>query len=291
MSIEKADSSYLKIQKAPFTILLNEVLQKLTNGEALAIWAHLQSLPENWIVNKKYLMNHFGWGRDKISEALRYLEDHKLLIREQEKNSNGTFGKSYIEVRCGHEFIPDKINHRFEINHQPPLTENQRTVDGFTVDGFTVDGKSAPIKEIYNTNKNKKQRGTERKKRAPLSQDFKPDQERINLAKETSQRSGISIEDLLRKFKAISNRKEKMSCDWQSDFEIFLINERSKESFSGIVKSTYRSDEPARPTMRDFTAERLQREDEERILKQIAKQGCINNEQQRFTGSERNYVR
>jgi hypothetical protein len=82
----------------------------------------------------------------------------------------------------------------------------------------------------------KKRERPARKKREPLSEYFKPDQEREAIAKAISARCNISIEDLLIKFKTIEKKKNKTSLNWQLEFELFLAREKPS-----LQKSTYQS--------------------------------------------------
>jgi hypothetical protein len=137
MSIEKLDIAKLTQEKIPFTMHLNYVLQNVRHPLALAIWVYLTSLPEGWEVHRNQLMEHFNVGRDKLKDALSFLNQNYLLEYSQEKLENGTFGNSHILVKSGHEF---EVIHR---NATGGL-KNRRTEK-------PLDGKTAPIKEIRNT--------------------------------------------------------------------------------------------------------------------------------------------
>lgn len=137
MSIEKLDIAKLKQEKIPFTMHLNYVLQNVRHPLALAIWVYLTSLPEGWEVHRSQLMEHFQVGRDKLKEALAFLNKNYLIEYTQEKLENGTFAAHHILVKSGHEF---------EVIH--------RNATGGLKNRWTekpVDGETAPIKEIRNT--------------------------------------------------------------------------------------------------------------------------------------------
>lgn len=139
MSIEKLDSVKVRQEKIPFTMHLNYVLQNVQHPLALAIWVYLSSLPETWHVNRNQLMEHFNVGRDKLKDALAYLNENYLIEYYQEKLPDGTFGHHEILVKSGHEF---------EVIH--------RTATAGLKNRWTekpLDGKTASIKEISNTNK------------------------------------------------------------------------------------------------------------------------------------------
>jgi hypothetical protein len=232
MSIEKLSATYLRHEKKPFAMILIDVLKKLTNSDALALWCHLQGMTENWVVNKQYIMNHFGWGRDKTTKALRHLEYLKLLENIKEKNPDGTFKNSVIIVKCGHDFNPCTENQSMDENVKKvnsEITENQSTVDWLSVDGLSVDGKTAPT--IYNNNTlNKKYEREAPSLRAALTENFKPSINSHDLELQVSKKCSITVGDLFLKFKTIY--KNKKSNDWQREWEIFLQRERPAISTS-----------------------------------------------------------
>jgi hypothetical protein len=92
-----------------------------------------------------------------------------------------------------------------------------------TQNGFCENPKPIPC---TNTVTNTKRESPARKKREPLSENFKPDQDRQTIAQGVSQRCNISIDDLLIKFKAIEKKKNKTSLNWQLEFELFLAREK-----------------------------------------------------------------
>lgn len=139
MSIEKLDSVKIKQEKIPFTIHLNYVLQNVKHPLALAIWVYLTSLPEAWVVHRNQLMEHFGIGRDKLKDALSFLNENHLLEYSQDKLENGKFGTHHILVKSGQEF---EVIHRTVAGG----LKNRSTV-------LPVGGETAPIKEIRNINK------------------------------------------------------------------------------------------------------------------------------------------
>ncbi len=138
MSIEKLDTAKIRQEKIPYTIHLNYVLQNVRHPLALAIWVYLTSLPEAWEVHRNQLMEHFGIGRDKLKDALAFLNKNYLIEYSQDKLDNGTFGTHHILVKNGSEF---EVIHR---NATGGL-KNRRTEK-------PLDGETAPIKEIRNTN-------------------------------------------------------------------------------------------------------------------------------------------
>lgn len=74
-----------------------------------------------------------------------------------------------------------------------------------------------------------------RKKRVPLSDSFVFDEAVLVKLEETSQRVGLTKEDLLSKFRNIAKSKEKLSADWNSELDTFLINERPAYSVTTVL--------------------------------------------------------
>lgn len=183
MSIEKIDFSYVSQEKKKFTTHLNAVLQNLTDPAALGVWAYLSSLPEKWTVNKAHLRKHFNIGRDKMDRILSYLEKNNLLVTGQERLEDGRLGKGYIFIKCGYEF--EEITYPQETPH----TEKPYTVN-------PCHGKSAPINNINNINKTKR----ERERSALVVKDdekpFLPDNKSLQLCT----RLGLDIDEELNSF-------------------------------------------------------------------------------------------
>lgn len=102
--IEKLDFQKVQHQGLPYTQLLNKVIQNIKDPEAFMVWAYLSSLPSDWLVNKEHIKNKFAFGDRKIRSIFSYLFRSKLITYVQERNSDGTVGKSVIHVFCGDNF-------------------------------------------------------------------------------------------------------------------------------------------------------------------------------------------
>jgi len=76
-----------------FTIIPNEVFNGELSHKAIGIFAYLLSRPEDWKFNIPEIQKHFKIGRDAIRSALKELEDSKMLLRKQNKDEKGRFGK------------------------------------------------------------------------------------------------------------------------------------------------------------------------------------------------------
>lgn len=155
VTIEKLDPVRLKHEKRPFSTYMNSVIQNIKHPLALAIWVYLGSLPDDWKVHRNHLMEHFDVGRDKLADALKYLNDHKLIEYIQEKLESGKFGTSHVMVKCGYEFELMTKLQKLSTDFTAPL-KNRNTVSPYN-------GKTAPTNTIINTN-------TKNNKKAPYVQ-------------------------------------------------------------------------------------------------------------------------
>lgn len=145
MSVEKPDFTGLMKQKIPYTILPNYVLQNVTDLDALGLWCHLISLPEDWNVNKQYLMNKFKMGKLKVTRLINTLRDLHLLEYIWHKNPDGTVKKVVLMVKNGEEFYEKILN-----------KGGGSTIPVFQSLDDPVTGQSATTKENINTNKKEK---------------------------------------------------------------------------------------------------------------------------------------
>jgi len=213
-----------------YTIISNSILQKLNNYEALGLYCYLCSLPDNWIFYKDQLMKHGNMGRDKLAKLLKILKECQLIDYGQIKNEKGQYEEWQLHVKNGSEFKPTNQDTVF----QEPVTEKPLTANQLLEN-------STYKRNIEKENKDKKEReSTSEKSKAslsPISDDFYPDFERLKKAQEVSQKCGISIPELIIKFKNIAKEKDWTAKDWNLKFENFLINEKpSAISSDGLNK-------------------------------------------------------
>lgn len=138
MSIEKLNLKLVRQENKSFTTLYNSVVQNITDAFNLGVYCYLSSLPHNWVVSKKQLMNHFCVGKDKISSTMAWLNKNNLIEYIQERKEDGKMGNHIILVKDGSSFDGGKSGHRESRLPEKPLT-----------------GESAPTNIIYNTNKTK----------------------------------------------------------------------------------------------------------------------------------------
>ena len=73
-----------------YTSIPNEVLQGLTDPNAITIWTYLCTMPESWVVRPKYLQDRFSISRRKYYVAMRYLREVGLVWQNKVREPNGT---------------------------------------------------------------------------------------------------------------------------------------------------------------------------------------------------------
>ena len=106
-----------------YTVIPNETAQnKNLSFEARGMLSLLLSLPVDWSVNKAWLINQSGAGRDKVQAIINELVANGYMSKTQPKKQNGQFTSNDYFV------------------YPSP-------VDGLAVDGLAVNGKSDTTKE------------------------------------------------------------------------------------------------------------------------------------------------
>ena len=86
------ESKIKMIRKGGYTVLPNKILRddSLTL-QAKGLFCMMASFPEGWDFTIKGLATVAGCGREKISAALRNLQDSGYLLREQGHSETGQF--------------------------------------------------------------------------------------------------------------------------------------------------------------------------------------------------------
>ena len=138
------ESKIKMIRKGGYTVLPNQILRddSLTL-QAKGLFCMMASFPEGWDFTIKGLATVAGCGREKISAALRNLEDSGYLLREQGHSETGQFSANLFVL------YDEKI---------APLT-------GFPATGKPSTGK--PLTE--NPTQINKERIKERKNKPPIA--------------------------------------------------------------------------------------------------------------------------
>lgn len=96
MAIQKQSATVLRKVDIPYSVFPTTVITQIRNTDALAVWTYLLSKNEGWIIRMQDIQNHFGIGRDKARNAVKYLEDMELVWREQKKSDKGHILDNFI---------------------------------------------------------------------------------------------------------------------------------------------------------------------------------------------------
>ena len=126
MGHEQADDQVNTIKKrtAPFTIILNSVLQDNTiTANARFLLCLLSSYPNDWRFRTMHLRAVTGWGRDKFRAAKKTLCDVGLLSIEPFQMADGRMHGQHWCLSAVHDRGPEKPSDGFSA----PL-KNRQTV-------------------------------------------------------------------------------------------------------------------------------------------------------------------
>jgi hypothetical protein len=99
MPIVKETSARLVKRNITHDAISREVVQSITNPVALAIYTYLLTKPDNWVVRKREILDHFdGLGRERYEDAMRFLKSAGLVWIANIRSPNGSFGDNQIVV-------------------------------------------------------------------------------------------------------------------------------------------------------------------------------------------------
>lgn len=91
------ESKIKMIRRGGYTVLPNQILRDETlTLQAKGLFCMMASFPENWDFTVKGLATVAGCGREKISAALKNLEDAGYLLREQGHSETGQFAANFF---------------------------------------------------------------------------------------------------------------------------------------------------------------------------------------------------
>ena len=78
-----------------WTAVPNDIINsKILSFGAKALWAYVWSKPKGWEFSVNGVVAQSSDTRHKVLKYVKELEDSKLLVRNQAKNTQGKFGKS-----------------------------------------------------------------------------------------------------------------------------------------------------------------------------------------------------
>ena len=105
MSVQKlAGSARLKIEKAPYTMILTDVIQGIKDNDALRLYLCLADKPQNWNVVKSYAEREAGIGQRKAKQCWSYLNRCGLIKYLSHKDDKGKIMRCEMMILNGSEF-------------------------------------------------------------------------------------------------------------------------------------------------------------------------------------------
>lgn len=126
------ESKIKMIRRGGYTVLPNQILRDETlTLQAKGLFCMMASFPENWNFTVKGLATVAGCGREKISAALKNLEDAGYLLREQGHSETGQFAANlfvlYDEKIAPLPGNPTQINKERikERRNKPPIVPRE----------------------------------------------------------------------------------------------------------------------------------------------------------------------
>lgn len=109
-----------------FTLMDNTCLKTATlSMQAMGLFAYLMTLPDDWVVYKSELVNHFANGRDAVYKAFNELIDNGFITFTETKNEKGQF-KSYEYLI--HEKPVEEKDRSVRKEHKKDNAENGKPV-------------------------------------------------------------------------------------------------------------------------------------------------------------------
>lgn len=261
MSIEKlSDVSKVLIEQYPFTQIPNNVIQYIKDNDAFRLYSYLVSKSRDWVVVKQYAAKECGIGEKKAKACWSYFARCGLIEYRTEKDEKGRIIKHDIVVLIGLKFdknIPFKPVDKSTGAKTAPVAKTHRGRNPPSGQPTRVDFDPLLNKDITNKEKKTKERETFRKNRSALSDDFVLNEENQKRCRQKN----LDASYVLSKFRAHAKASAKTSADWQAEAALWIERERLDS------RAEKQKLESVRPKMRDFTQERLDREEQELKLR------------------------
>lgn len=140
MPIKKETSSRLVRFGYNFESVPRQIVEQLTNPDALAYYVYLLTRPDNWVVRRNHLREHFNsLSLARHNAAMRMLREIGLVWTQNEKGVDGKFTES--KIMCGAIPIDDLPSPQVQIAvHR----ENPQS-------GKTDESVNRPLKDIQIT--------------------------------------------------------------------------------------------------------------------------------------------
>jgi hypothetical protein len=89
MPVQKENATKLRKFGYNFESIPRQVVEQITNPVALAYYTYLLTRPDDWVVRRSHLMDHFGVGRDRHGAAMKQLREIGVVWFQDERNAKG----------------------------------------------------------------------------------------------------------------------------------------------------------------------------------------------------------
>ncbi len=130
MAIEKFKGKF-GIDDGGCTIIINETINLIRNGDGAALYVYLVCRPPQWELNITQLMSHFSWGKTKTYNALTYLQELKLLQRVDHREKGRFIHHEYRLKLRPYSPLPRKqeVDETQASIESSPLPKNREVVN------------------------------------------------------------------------------------------------------------------------------------------------------------------
>lgn len=91
----------------PFSFTPHIVSQGLDDASALGVWVYFQSLPPDWTIRKKQVMNKFNLSERAHKSIMAKLNRCNLITYRRHRNEAGHFVSMKVVVLSGKDFLND----------------------------------------------------------------------------------------------------------------------------------------------------------------------------------------
>lgn len=108
MAIEKLIGKLNK-SEGGFTTILNRIVQNIGSLEAVGLYCYLATMPRDWTINIKQIMNHFSIGKEKAYKVFNQLLELDLITKIEHRDQGKFVCNEYIlHIDIGFQPYPEK---------------------------------------------------------------------------------------------------------------------------------------------------------------------------------------
>ena len=122
MTVERTTPTLLRKEGRKYAVLPADSIALIKSADGLAIWAYLQSKPQDWIVRKADIMRRLDMGRVRYAEAMKHLRDVGLVAATANQGKNGKMAGRVLICLDSPKYTEPAIS------AAPKYTETERSV-------------------------------------------------------------------------------------------------------------------------------------------------------------------